>query len=369
LRLLIVKLCSLGDSVLISPTLRALRKKYPADHITLLTSEPYVDIFRGSQHVDELKVAPAMNTHWSGGRTIHYYDAIVSRELQDRHYDKLIELNTTIFMGEYRRTGVHMRDHYAEMAGVYPLEDTSYDVPLMGDERNIFWSIFPEEDPTTTCPVVLHTGGGWALKFLPMHQWLPILKHLNHVLPANTPVYFIGGSEDTLIPEFAQDVKRILGDRKFVDMAGKLPLKVLYWLCQRSSLFVGGDSGPMHLASAANCPSVVYFTVTSQYVGTPTSSRFVTMQSMDSCSVPCGLVQCGTRTLCAKTTDPQHVNLAIDRLLSAGSDSIQEHYKGDKPTHHYFYQWNHYSLPNPEPSLSQWLDNRKALDPSWIPNL
>jgi ADP-heptose:LPS heptosyltransferase len=65
-------------------------------------------------------------------------------------------------------------------------------------------------------------------------------------------VVVVGGPEDAAA---GQQVANACGDRA-MSLAGRLSLRQVSALLQRCSVFVGNDSGPMHLAGAAGVPVV-----------------------------------------------------------------------------------------------------------------
>ena len=380
-RILVVKLVSLGDNVVCTAVVRAIREKYPRPehHITLLTSAPYSQVWEGSPHIDRLKMIPALSGIWNQGLAIYAYDAATCAELQREHYDKLLELNQLGWFGEYRRNGDCFVQSYAAIADVYPLADLHYEIPCdpaaehtrLADAEPDLAGLLEQN----IAPICLHIGGGWGLKVLPEHAWIPIVQALFQ--ETHAPIVCVGGPADHLSDHLQRDLETAIwshavpeldgeyaSENKLYDLSGQIGIKTLYYLLTRSRLFIGADSGPMHLASAANCPTVAYYSVTSQFVGTPISDRFVTVQSEASCDAPCGLVQCRTHELCVKLIDPEHLIKAAHHVLS-GDEPAQAHWKGDRPTVHYFDSWDHVSLAQERPPLAEWLKQRPMLDPTW----
>lgn len=353
-RILLCKLASLGDCISVTPVISALKKKYPDSHLTVLTSSPYKEVFENNPYIDELKCTPPVTEYWPEGYTLLAYDTYVLNEVKRNRYDKIFNLNTLTFWGEYRRTGVHLSQHYAEMADVYPLNPLKYEIYYDKDKVvEEIMSVCPkilDEDP----PIFIHKGGGWGLKTLPEHQWIPIVKDL--LYNTTDPIYFIGGKEDGLNDQLKSDIN----DERVHDITDSLSLKARHFLFERGRLYIGADSGPMHLASAANCPSVVYYSVTSQYVGTPTTDRFITIQSPASCAAPCGLVKCSTHQLCAKLIDPTHILEACYTVLF-NPNGKNEHRIGNKKTNHVFSGWENLSLSHDRSDLEKWKDERPYL--------
>jgi ADP-heptose:LPS heptosyltransferase len=376
-RILICKLASLGDCLVCTPVVKAIREKYPDAHITLMTSKPYQEVWEGNPNIDELKVTPPVTEHWDAGYTLLAYDTYIHTEVTTNHYDKVIRLNTLTFWGEYRRTGVDLAQHYAEMADVYPLPE-GYGYDIYYDEFNARGEILHEfqvgknpniEDhdlePFLKGTILIHRGGGWGLKVLPDHQWIDIVGEL--LAQTTYDVAFVGGPGEDIPAHLRKDLEELDWVGRIFFLDGKLSLQARHYWMKHAPLFLGADSGPMHLASAANCPSVVYYSVTSQYVGTPISDKFITVQSPGSCAAPCGLVVCRTHQLCSRLFDPQDIVQACTDLLSGTGTmkKFRDHRIGGVSTHHYYHGWEHLSVPFERPDLAAWKDQRPILEPNW----
>jgi ADP-heptose:LPS heptosyltransferase len=97
------------------------------------------------------------------------------------------------------------------------------------------------------------------------------------------------------------------------DLAGKTDLLELCHLLKQASLFVGVDSGIMHLASSFDIPVVGIFGPTDPfYVGPQNKKSLVVREEME-CS-PCHLKGCEERT-CMRRLDVKKVMEACDHLI------------------------------------------------------
>ncbi len=66
----------------------------------------------------------------------------------------------------------------------------------------------------------------------------------------------LGGPEDT---QLGREMKDIVQRGKFIDLAGKVDLLTAFACLKRARLFLGNDSGTMHLAAAAGIPTLGLF--------------------------------------------------------------------------------------------------------------
>jgi ADP-heptose:LPS heptosyltransferase len=127
----------------------------------------------------------------------------------------------------------------------------------------------------------------------------------------------VGGEDSREVSEKIVEIVREKDEgRKMNDMqnlAGKMNLKELCYLLKEASLFVGVDSGVMHLASSFDIPVVGIFGPTDPFYVGPQNRRSRVVREKMECS-PCYLKGCEERP-CMKNLDPQRVLEACEELL------------------------------------------------------
>jgi len=104
-------------------------------------------------------------------------------------------------------------------------------------------------------PILVNLGAS-----KPANRWVPGRFGELALRAAETlgsPVCLIGGPDDRAM--FAEDLARIESSSSVVDLVGSTTLPELWALERRSRLFVGLDTGPMHLAVAVGLPCVILF--------------------------------------------------------------------------------------------------------------
>jgi ADP-heptose:LPS heptosyltransferase/tetratricopeptide (TPR) repeat protein len=314
--LLVIKLQSMGDAVMVTPTINALREKYPSHKITLVTYAGWKDIFEGSPYIDELIAVEG----WDKSKPSSlFYEEVTSEYLKKKEWANVIQLNCLDFPAWYKRTGLHLRDFYAEIAGVYPLKDTRYFIPITDDHRNTINAILKQHK--TIC---IHTKGGWDLKDWPRYKWLEFAEAIYGCY--NSKVILVGGKGEEIESPY------------IINLNGKLGIKELAALFERADLFVGLDSGPMHTASAANAPIIALFGPTPATVTAPNSDIYITIQAPLSCEVPCHGNTCPNGIGCMDSSAVGTVLKATEKILNR-KGIIREHWKGDEPAKIFFKDW------------------------------
>lgn len=105
--------------------------------------------------------------------------------------------------------------------------------------------------PTSSPRVLLHPGAAWASKRMPLDHWSRLAERL-HKDGLQALLAWAPGEEET-----ANALKARLGDRLIVPP--KTSFTELAALISRCDLFIGPDTGPMHLAAALGVRCVAFF--------------------------------------------------------------------------------------------------------------
>jgi heptosyltransferase-1 len=170
--------------------------------------------------------------------------------------------------------GKHVVENALSLASAVAGEDLNYEEP-----------VFPH-DPATEAwadrfcmsigfaPLaVLNPGAGWGAKCWPARSYGELAKAL---ADRGMAVMVNYGPNEELLARAVREVSD--------ELARTVPCSVsqLIALTRRASLFVGGDTGPMHLAAALGVPVVALFGPTHPERNGPYATRSVVLRSPDS---------------------------------------------------------------------------------------
>jgi ADP-heptose:LPS heptosyltransferase len=133
-------------------------------------------------------------------------------------------------------------------------------------------------------------------------------------------VVFVGNSSD--------DLKKIyeinsMTKHTTYNLGSKLSLGELIALLEKSSLYIGNDSGPMHLAATAGIPVIALFGPGVDRRWRPLSDKAVVLRGTERCQ-KCKGRDCQFDFRCIKTLSPELVKIAIRKLLRYGAYDIIE---------------------------------------------
>ncbi|MCP9834880.1 MULTISPECIES: glycosyltransferase family 9 protein [unclassified Cyanobium] len=119
-----------------------------------------------------------------------------------------------------------------------------------------------ETPPPGLPPVLIAVNGERAAKLWPLENWLALLEKLQLELGlAARGIGLIGGPPPAEPRQPGDRLERALLARAagLRDLRGRLSLPALVGALAHSRLCIAVDSGPLHLAAAAGCPTVALF--------------------------------------------------------------------------------------------------------------
>jgi heptosyltransferase I len=322
-KILLIRLSSLGDIVHTIPAFTSLRAAFPGAQIDWLVEKKMaflLNAVKGISNIFEINIRwikqnPLSITAWSGICNL-------VATLQRQHYDisldfqGLLKTGLLSFLGgankrygfsrklvreypahwfysctlPYEGSRSHVVDlnlQLAQMAGGLATSTRLTLSPSAGDEELVNSLI---EKEGLEAFVVLNPGGGWPTK-----RWEPrrygllaarIQKELH--LPV---IVTTGPGEENFFKEIAQNC---------IDPAPRhfqLSFLQLIPLLVRARLFVGGDTGPFHLACALGTPVVGIFGPTAPERNGPWSSADESVVRKLPCSF-CSGRTCSTHAEC-----------------------------------------------------------------------
>lgn len=315
-----MKLGAIGDIVHTLPALSAVKNAMPDAHISWAAERRSAEILRGNPLIDELI---EIDTKSIRGR--QNAEGVLSdirtqaKVLRRTKYDIAIDLQGLLksaaiakISGARRRFGFG-RKALREPASRFLLTDT-VEVPreihvirknlalvsaAMGIEvpaENFDFpiAIGPEhlkEAEETIAGVgpefaILNPGGGWATKLWPAERFGGLARLLwdRHRIAS---VISIGPKEEHL----AESALERAGDARVT--VANLSLKGFYELSKRALLYVGGDTGPTHLAVAAGTPVVGLFGPTEWWRNGSPNPHDVCVERLDiGCRTDCHRRRC-----------------------------------------------------------------------------
>ncbi len=162
--------------------------------------------------------------------------------------------------------------------------------PPLSTYSNLIDKIRANKNPI----ISVHPGTLWATsqRRWPTDNFTLLIKMLIDKLHAT--ILLLGSPDEQ---HLSVTIESGVNHKNLFNMAGKTTFLELYYLLSSSSIFIGGDSGPLHLALALKIPSVAIFGSTSpvQVIG---SHQHVYVIKKDLPCSPCYVHQYETLPVC-----------------------------------------------------------------------
>ncbi len=341
-RVLIVRLRSIGDTVLATPALRALRKFLPDARIDILLESWVAPVLDGFADVDNI-ITVERGSPMSRARVL--------RELRATRYDVAFNFHggTTATL-LVRATGARHRVGYANYqykgfynhaappsAQLWQREKThsvEQQLALLG------WTGVPVTDrPPTHLAVTKQAAASVAAKLhaVDVDEATPFA--LVHPAAAFDSKQWAGENFARVAEELAargirsiavaapdetETVKRVVeNSRAPINAFTNLSLQEITALAARARIFVGNDSGIAHIASAVSTPSVVIFGSSNIAHWSPWAVAPAEIVREEMACAPCPGYTCPEFELpqCIRRVPIERVTAAIERVLKQSSQS------------------------------------------------
>ena len=287
MNILLVRLRLIGDVVFTTPIIRAVRRHYPDARLTYLIEPPAAPVLRHNAHLNELMVIPRRR----GVRRIAD-DLGVARDLRRRRFDMAIDLHGgpraawfTWATGAPRRIGYGMPGrawmytdavtrapdlssrHSVEnqwdllsplgIAQPTPLTDAT-EMPVDAEAANRVEQRLRMLGISPAHPIVLlHVSAGNPFRRWPESSFIALIAALVSRDPSRRVLITSGPSDAAAAARVAAQARQLLGPLAgAVPDAGEFDLGELHALTARAAVYIGGDSGPAHIASTTRTPIV-----------------------------------------------------------------------------------------------------------------
>ena len=272
MRILLIRLSSLGDVVLTTPAIRAVRAHFPDAYIAMLVAKQSADALHENPHLNEIITFDRFAKDKDTGEMLR-----IIRHLRKRKFTLAIDLQRKFrteilmyFSGAAERVGKgrlctirvqeegnkHATAHYFDLlhAVGIPAADQQLELFLAESERSDAAKRLDTAGVNKmTLNVGLFPGAGWKLR-----EWMPErFAAIGNRLVAqfNADVLVFGGPKES---ELVQTVVNLM-DVPAIPFAGNLEIRQLAACIEQCDLFLTNDTGPMHIAAAVATPTVSLF--------------------------------------------------------------------------------------------------------------
>jgi lipopolysaccharide heptosyltransferase II len=288
MNILLVRLRLIGDVVFTTPAIRALRGHYPDARITYIVEEEAAPVVVGNPHLDEVIIA--RSPHAPGRLRA---DLALIRRLRRDRFDLAIDFHggprsslLTWASGAPERIGYKvtgrswmyttrvprprvLRPRHSVVSqwdlllplGIAPPDPGTDPIEMALDagaaasvERRLAHAGITAENPL----IVLHVSAGNPFRRWPSASFVELACSLISKDPRRRIVLTSGPSDAAAAARVATDARARLREpeRAGVVECGEFDLAELRALIGRAVVYIGGDSGPLHVAGTTTVPII-----------------------------------------------------------------------------------------------------------------
>ncbi len=345
--ILIIRLSAIGDVINVLPALRLLRSNFPDSKITWLVEDRASEILRDHPDVDEVIIYPRKK--WQSGilkvnKSLNIISESLSfyKKLRRDHYDLVLDFQGNLksavmnmITGSGNRLGFGKgyckefnylsTQHHAYPIGkkIHRIEknlslvkeldiETRFLQPELPvtkeDEEYISRFISKNSDPSLPF-IIMHPG---TSKFGSFKQWPPqsytsLADMILDKYKANVILTWGPGEIDT-VSEIIKSMKH-----NALPACETKSIKQLTALIKRATLFIGGDTGPLHIASIMGIPVVGIYGPKDPSIYGPYDDKAIVIKKDVPCS-PCKKRTCGD-PICMSSILPEDVFRGVEKFL------------------------------------------------------
>lgn len=350
MRILIVRLRLIGDVVFTTPLIRALRRLNPDARFSYLVEPLAAPVVRDNPHLDEVLVIPKRSglRRWRD-------DLAWARRLRARRFDVAIDLHggprssfLTWASGAPMRVGyrmagrswmyTHVVDRPDDLhprhsvlkqwellapfnAGVPDPARDSVEMTVDPEAAARIDSIlrhagFSPPDPL----IVVHVSAGNPFRRWPQEAFADAIVNLARHDPARRFMVTSGPSDAGAARAIVETARARLGSGSSAALShGQFDVAELRALAARAAVYIGGDSGPLHIAATTPAPIVALFGPTLAERSMPWRDPHWFAEAIDGGPLPCR--PCHQRHCepgdfrCLTGIAPDRVVAAVERAL------------------------------------------------------
>jgi heptosyltransferase-1 len=335
-KILLIRLRRIGDVVMTTPAITALREGFPEAKITYVIDEPYRELVEGHPDLDRVIVLPKDLGFKEFRKYIH--------QIRQDAYDTVIDFHggprallLTIFSGARLKIGYrikykklfyditlprepkegyfHSVENHVNLVKTLEIDPAMIPAlslpPTTQSEAQNIQRFIQKESLQDTKIITLHISAGNDFRDWGVERLVRLITLLSQV--PQVKIVLIGSEEDRTNEE---EIKKA-SKNPFLSLVNQLNLRELKEVISLSTLFVGPDSGPMHIAAATSTPIVAYFGPTLPAHFGPWKAQSTLLEKDFDCR-PCRQRQCVHEDFrCLRTISPEDVYNACLPYLQA----------------------------------------------------
>lgn len=345
-KILIVRLDRIGDVVLSTPVIKAVRDAYPDGYIAFMV-RPYArEIVEGNPYLNEVIIYDKDKEHKGIAGNYRFI-----QELRSKKFDTAIVLHPTNRahavlrlagiperIGYDRKAGFlltkkiphtkqfglkHETDYALDMlrfVGIEPKDRALY-MPINSASESVVEGMLKENNISRSDTiVVINPGASCASKRWGINSFADVANGIAERYGAR--IFIISGNVDKHIG----DGLAALVKNGAVNLSGKTSIGDIASLLKRAKLFISNDSGPVHIGCAVGVPVIAIFGRSDRGLSPerwgPIGKNDTVLHKSAGCGI-CYAHNCRSGFKCLDSITPEEVLAAAGKILGDCKHSVE----------------------------------------------
>ncbi|MEG8946550.1 lipopolysaccharide heptosyltransferase II [Rosettibacter firmus] len=324
-KILIIRLSSLGDILLTTPVIRALKKKYPESSIDFLVKSQYSDVIKYNPYLNKIYEYNSSNLK------------VLITQLKQNEYELIIDLQNNfrsrLITFQLKSPAYHFKklslkkfllvkfkinlfnktktipERYAETYPQIKLDENGLDLFIPSEIENEIDTNFSNAQVIGFCPGSRHFTKRWPSEYF--------VELGNKLAEDGYQIFILGGKNDKEIcAEISKKIQNSINLQNDDEI-----LKTAVYM-KKCKAIVTNDSGLMHTASAIGLPVLVLFGSSVKEFGfTPYKVKNIILENNSLSCRPCshiGKEKCPEKHFkCMKDLTPDLVYQTLKKLMNS----------------------------------------------------
>ena len=344
-RIVVIKLDHIGDVILSIPAIINLGEYFPNAHITVVVNPVSEKIAKLIPHVDEVICYNArFFDRTDEAKALDIAKGLrFAKDMKNRNFNLIFDLRGSfasllfalIAKSKYRfDRGTYLirrRLNHSEIPNPKNKAKRKGDQWTLQHEAEISLDILAKAGITVktkktsldlnrmsditskynSASIVIHPGGPMLLKRWSADRYVVLIRQL--LQRYNSRIALIGGKDES---ELVNSIVSAVDDDRILDLSGKMTLMQLAYFLNKADLFIGNDSGPMHIASASGTKVIGLFGPTDPERFGPYGDNCIALRMEDKCQ-PCSKDRCKFKDYrCVDRISVEDVISVVSEIIS-----------------------------------------------------
>jgi len=280
-KILVVRTDRIGDVVLTTPAIKALRQAYPASHISVLVTPTTYNLIKGNPYIDEVLVDDRQGQHKNPFGFLK-----LLREIRLKRFDLAIIFHTkrrynllcswagipcrlgykndnfgfllTHPLKDLRSLGQkHEAEYCVDVLRAIGVENEDLDlfVPVQKEAEDWAFNWMQENNLKSNEFIAIHPGASDATKCWPTGNFAQLMDRLSERYAFK--IVLIGATNTIALSE--DILRQTHHASQFLNLSGKTSPAQMVSLLRRSRLLISNDSGPVHVAAGVGAQVISLF--------------------------------------------------------------------------------------------------------------